>query len=207
MNDAVPEPRTFYTQKIPSQFNRALQEQPRKSEEERRVLASLEAVNATLSVEVQGEGGGTFHLNIESGRMTAGDTANHPPFLTLIQDRPAFERMAREAGDSAMAMLGGLSGLAGEMKLTQARIDALAALRGTVRFTVTGDSGFSLITHFGDDPVPEEPTASITVDEDAYRALRAGELEPAQAFMDAKIDVQGDINLTMQLALAAISPD
>jgi hypothetical protein len=41
----------------------------------------------------------------------------HPPFLTLRQNRAAYERLVAEVGGSAMAMLGGLSGLAGGMQI------------------------------------------------------------------------------------------
>jgi putative sterol carrier protein len=125
----------------------------------------------------------------------------------MQQDTAAYGRLAREAGDSAMALLGGLSGLAGEMKLTQERIDNLADVKGMLKFTVAGANGFELFTHFGTDPVPDEPTASITVDEEAYRDLRSGELNPQDAFMNGRIQIEGDMQMAMQLALAAISPD
>jgi hypothetical protein len=40
--------------------------------------------------------------------MSAGDTAAFPPFLTAVQD-PRLRDAARESGDSALALLGGLS--------------------------------------------------------------------------------------------------
>ena len=97
----------------------------------------MRAVDATICVEVSGEGGGRFYLNIRAGRMSAGDAPAQPPFLTVVQDRPGFERLAREAGDSALALLGGLSGLAGEMRLTRKRVESLAQLEG--RGALRGD--------------------------------------------------------------------
>jgi SCP-2 sterol transfer family protein len=167
----------------------------------------MRAVDATIRVDVEGPGGGTFFLNIEGGLMRRGERATHPPFLTVIQDRRAFERVAREAGDSALAVLGGLSGLAGEIKLTRARVEQLAGIDALVCFEVSGEDGFALRTHFGPSPVPAEPRTRITVGEDAYREMRAGALDPQLAFMNEWIRIEGDLQPAMQIALAAISPD
>jgi putative sterol carrier protein len=167
----------------------------------------MRAVDATIRVDVEGEGGGTFFLNVESGRMHAADAPARPPFLTLMQDRRAFDRLAREAGDSAMAMLGGLSGLAGEMRLTRSRFENLSQVKGLVHFEVIGDEGFLLRTHFGTEPVPVDPTTTIQLDEAAYRDLRNGSLDPQTAFLNHQIVVEGDMQTAMHLALAAIAPD
>ena len=115
------DPRQFYSERVPQQFNAALKEQQALGNEGRRVLDDMRAVDATIRVEVAGE---CFFLNIAQGQMTPGDSPDHPPFLTLVQDRAAFERLAAEAGDSAMALLGGLSGLA-DYKLDVPAVPAL----------------------------------------------------------------------------------
>lgn len=207
MTGAAPDPRVFYCERIPAQFNRALDAQAALGEAGRRIYDGMRAVTATIRVDVEGTGGGTFYLNIREGRMRADASAAHAPFLTLIQDREAYERVAGEAGDSAMALLGGLSGLAKEMKLTRARVDALAGLEGLVLFEVTGEGGFALRTHFGPSPVPDAPMTTIRVDVQAYRELRAGTLDPQTAFMTQQIAIEGDMRVAMQLALAAIAPD
>ncbi len=206
-NEPAPDPRLFYTQTIPRQFNASLAAQEQLGEAGRGVLEAMRGVDATICVEVRGAGGGSFVLNIREGRMSADASAAHPPFLTVVQDRAAFETLARESGDSALALLGGLSGLTGEMRLTRKRVESLGQLQGAVHFSVSGEAGFALITHFGAGPVPDEPNASIAVDDDAYRELRSGKLDPAAAFMNGKIKVAGDMQLAMQLALAALSAD
>jgi putative sterol carrier protein len=206
VSDAVPDPKTFYTDQIPTQFNRMLDEQAALGEDGKRVFEGMRAVNATIRVDILDQGS-SFFLNIAAGRMTTGDAPDHPPFLTMRQDTETYRRLASEAGDSAMALLGGLSGLAGEMKLTQQRIDDLADVKGLLRFCVEGDAGFEILTHFGSDPIPDEPGTSISVDEEAYRDLRSGELNPQDAFMNGRIQIEGDMQMAMQLALAAISPD
>jgi len=200
-------PASFYGERIPAQFNRALEQQQARGEAGRRVYDAMRAVDATIRVDVEGAGGGTFYLNIRAGRMSAEPRAAHAPFLTLIQDRRAFDRLASEAGDSALALLGGLAGIAGEMPLTRARVESLRAVDGLVRFEVTGEGGFAVGTHFGAAPVPAEPKARITVDAAAYRDLRSGALDPQMAFMTEQIRVEGDMQAAMQLALAAVAPD
>jgi hypothetical protein len=200
-------PRRFFTERLPEQFNRALREQERLAEAARRRLEGMRAVDATIRVEVRGPGGGTFFLNVEQGLMSAGDAPARPPFLTLVQDRPAFERLAAAAGDSALGFLGGLAGLAGEMRLTRARLELLAGVTGSLRFEVTGPEGFALLTHFGAGPLAEPPSATIRVAPEVYARLRAGELDPQRAFLGGQLQVEGDLQLAMQLALAALSPD
>ncbi len=200
-------PRAFYTERIPEQFNRALDEQAGAEGDGARVFEDMKAVTATLKIEVEGATGGTWYLNVEEGRMSSGDAAARDPFLTLIHDEAAFARLEREAGDSALGFLGGLAGLAGDIKLTRSRLENLAGLDGTIGFTLTGDDGFSLRTHFGPSPASAEPQCAISVDGDAYGALRAGTLDPQEAFMSGKIHVEGNVQMAMQLALAVLSPD
>jgi hypothetical protein len=202
-----PAPRAFFTELLPAQFEAALREQERAAEAASRVLAGMRAVNATIRVDVQGEAGGTFFLNVSAGRMTPGESPLHAPFLTLVQERASFDRFVAEVGGSALGFLGALSGLAQELRLTQARIDLLAGIAGTVHFEVRGEGGFALLTHFGPGSPTTPATASIRVDRDAYADLRAGRLNPQDAFLSGRIQLEGDLQLAMQLALAAMAPD
>ena len=203
---AIPDPQIFYRERIPAQWNRMLDEQEQLGKEGRELFEGMKAVNATIRVDIL-DSESSYFLNIADGCMAAGEEAAHPPFLTLRQNRAAYERLAAAAGDSAMAMLGGLPGLAGDMRLTQRRVDNLADVKGLLKLVIQGDDGFELLTHFGPGPIPNEPAASITVDEVAYRELRSGALNPQDAFMDGRIAIEGDMQMAVQLVLAAISPD
>ncbi len=203
-------PQQYYGVSLPTEFNRLLAEQEAAAsadEAAQRVLTGMKAVNATLRIEVTGEGGGEFFLNLSGGVMSSSDTPAHDPFMAMIQDLDGYRRLVHEAGDSVLGLLGSLSGLSGQMKLTQARIDALAGVTGSLDFSVSGDGGFDVRVHFGSDPVPEEPTTTIRVDREGYQKLRSGSVEPHEAFMGGLIQVEGDMQLAMQLALAALSPD
>jgi hypothetical protein len=207
VSSAPPDPQSYFTEHLPAQFERALRAQERAVETAQRVLDGMRAVDATIVVEVHGEAGGRFVLNIDGGRLTPGGAPAHPVAMTLVQERRDFERLIRDAGDSALGFLGGLSGLAAEIRLTKDRLELLAGLRGTLRFRVTGDDGFTVVTHFGPGEPKEPPDTEIRVAPDVYAELQAGRLDAQSAFMSGKLELEGDMQLAMQLALAAMSPD
>lgn len=201
------DPRAFFRDRLPADWNRQLALQARVAEEAQRVLDGMRAVNATLCYDVRGDGGGAFFLNVRAGQMTADDAPTHPPFMTLVQERSDFDRLQQEAGDSALSMLGGLAGLGAGMKLTKSKLAQLDGLRGCLRFEVTGLDGFALLVHFGSDPLPDVPETTLVVSPDAYAELRSGKLDPQAAFLGGKIRIEGNPQLAMQLALAALSPE
>jgi hypothetical protein len=199
--------RKFFVETLPAQWNALLAEQERAVRAAQRVLDGMRAVDATIRAEVRGEGGAGFFLNIAAGRLSPGESPAHPPFLTLVLEGASVEAFLGEVGGSALGFLGALSGLAQEMKLTKARIELLAGVQGTVRFEVRGAGGFHLLTHFGPGAPAEQPHTSIAVDRGAYADLRAGRLNPQDAFLTGQIQVEGDLQLAMQLALAVVAPD
>jgi len=63
------------------------------------------------------------------------------------------------------------------------------------------------VIHLGTDPIPAEPDCTIEVDGAMYGDLKSGKLPPQEAFMSGKINIGGDMQMAMQLALAAMTPD
>jgi SCP-2 sterol transfer family len=204
---SAPDPRAFFTEQLPAQLNRLLGEQQARAETARRVLEGMRAVDATIRFEVRGEGGGTWFVNIAEGRSSAAAEPSRPPFLTLSIDRKDFEPLYREAGENVLGFLGGVSGLGSEIKLTRARLDLLEAVRGSLLFELTGADGFRLLVGLGTDAPEGDPGATIRIDTETYRALREGRSEPQEAFLAGKIQVEGDPQLAMNLALAVLAPD
>ncbi len=204
---SLPEPGTYFGELFPAQWARTLRDQERAVETAQRILDELRGVNATLAVEVLGDGGGAWNLNIAEGVMSLGSEASHPPFMTLRLDRPDFERLAEEAGDSPLAFLGALASQPGDLKITSARMENLNLLEGTLRFELTGEEGFAILAHFGSAAIPDEPTTVIQVDRSAYEMLKSGELAAQDAFLSGQIQLEGDMQLAMQLALAVLSPE
>jgi hypothetical protein len=204
---APPEPCVFFGERLPAQLNRAFADQEHAVESAQRVLEGMRAVRATIRVVVRGEGGGTFHVNLEAGRSTASPGPACPPFLTLVLDRAHYAPLHAEAGGDVLGFLAGISGIRTPLRLTRARVALLEALRGSLLLELTGEAGFQLLAHFGPDPVPERASAAIRVDAETYRALREGRLEPQDAFLGGRIQVEGDLQLASGLALAMLAPD
>jgi hypothetical protein len=201
------DPRTFYSKTIPDDFNHGLDEQAALGDAGRRVLEAMRALSATIRIDLVCDDPATVYLNIENGRMSAGERASHAPFIRLIQDGATLRRLMRETDGSLTVLLGALAGLGGEMKLTRKRMLDLEAVDGLIRFEVTGDGGFALLTHFGTREMPAEPDAVIRMSEDSYAAMRSGRIDPQTAFLDEAIQTEGDMQKVMQVAFAVVAPD
>jgi hypothetical protein len=201
------DPRTFYSKTIPDDFNRGLDEQAALGDAGRRVLEAMRALSATIRIDLIGDDPATVYLNIEKGCMSAGLQASHAPSIRIIQDGATLRWLMRETDGSLTALLGALAGLGGEMKLTRKRMLDLEAVDGLIRFEVTGDNGFTLLTHFGTREMPAEPDAVIRMSEDSYAAMRSGRIDPQTAFLDDSIQTEGDLQKVMQVAFAVVAPD
>lgn len=207
MTNATPDPHSYYTRVIPAQFNRMLEAQSERGEAGSDVYRDMLAVNESIHVEIRGDDSQHFYLNIEAGRMAPGDAPEHEPFVHLTLDTGSFGQLAREAGESLTGLLGALAGLGGEMKLTRKRVRDLTMVAGLIRFEVTGEAGFSLLTAFGSDSDRSDPDAVIRMSAASYRDLRSGKLDPQTAFLEDDIHAEGDMQKVMQLAFAAVAPD
>jgi len=204
-----PAPEVFFAERLPAQMNRQLAEQQEAAAAAQRALDGMRSVEATLRFDLRGPGGGTWYVNLAGGRASAASAPAHPPFLSIVLDRADFEPLWREVGDNVLGFLGGVSGMGTPIKLTRSRVEQIASVKGTLLFELTGEGGFRLVAHLGGDPPAEEAAAAtaIRVDARAYRELRSGALQPQDAFLAGRIEVTGDMQLAMQLALAVLSPD
>lgn len=81
-----------------------------------------------------------------------------------------------------------------------ARLDP-QMLGGTVKFVITGE-GAIVIDAAG--ARAKEGTADVTLsaNEATFRAIIAGKMDPARAFMTGKLSVDGDMSIAMQLGRA-----
>lgn len=77
-------------------------------------------------------------------------------------------------------------------------------MNATVQFDLTGEGGDQYYVEVANGTVntskgtAENPTATIHMDADDYKAMVSGELNPVTAFMSGKIKVEGDLNTVMK---------
>lgn len=203
--------RSFYQEHVPKQFNaqweaaRLLADQ---DPDAARVLDEMRAVRTAIRVDVQEDSICETHwLEIERGTMQAGRRGDRPPFLILSHARSDFAALRAGCGDSVLGFLGALAGLGREMKLTAQRVRSLRALGGSLDFAVHGDQGFALCATFGLEAPEDTPRAAIRIEPEVFALLRSGELDAQTAFFEERIEVDGDLEMAIGVALAVLAPD
>ena len=207
------EQHSFYNERVPAQFNQTFALQVERAEhdaEADRLLAQMRAVRASIRIEVAGarNAGLIVHLlEIEGGQMRPVERVERPPFFILRHDLDQFRNLSQRCGASVLGFLGSMAGLAEEMKLTTQRVRSLRELEGSLSFEVEGADGFALLAGFGVDELATEPNASIRIQPEVFESLRSRELDPQDAFFDERIGVEGDMEIAIGAALAALSPD
>ena len=201
----------FYRERVPEQFNLTLESQRARAAtdaEAAQILEEMEAVRTSIVVQV--DDGNTMHrmaFDIDRGHMKSVEAPARTPFLILGHSLEDFRNIRRECGDSLLGFLGSLAGLGDEMRLTSQRVRNLRDLHGSLVFERTGREGFALFTSFGVDSPEPQPRTTIRLSDEIYTALRSGELDPQDAFLDGRIDIEGELEMAIGLALAALSPD
>ena len=205
------EQRAFYQERIPEQFNLTLDRQRAMASSDPAAAQTLEEMEAVrTSIVVQVDDGNTMHrsaFDIERGRMQSVEKPSRTPFLILGHTLDDFLNIRRECGDSLLGFLGSLAGLDDEMRLTSQRVRSLRELHGSLVFERVGREGFALFASFGVDTPEPQPRTIIRLDDAIYTALRKGDLDPQDAFLDGRIEIKGDMEMAIGLALTALSPD
>jgi len=162
-----------------------------------RELDDLRAAAGTIAWEVDGAPPAVCYANITGGTMTVADRPLGEPLMTVAQSDADWARFS-----------GGMAGLFGgdsRRPLGRARIERIRALKGALRFVLTGlsDGGtWSCTLYFGSGPRPAEPQTTITIPADMVAKIQAGQMDPQVAFMQGQVKLAGDMGLAMQLGMA-----
>ncbi len=161
------------------------------------------AADVRVRFHLEGDGGGAWDVTIREGALSvSGVGAGEPPVTVkqTVADWRAITVGEEGAVDLAPPQASPLDMLFADPASRQ----VLQAVRGAVRFEVTGYNGRTwwLVAKFGEQPMPSEPNATISVDAETYGKLLARKMQPPEAYFSGKIKLAGDTGLAMQLGMA-----
>jgi len=192
-----PDPATFLREHVAPRSRRRIDELRGEIARLERRLADVLAAEATVEVVVEGEGGGSWYLNLREGETRVEERPAAPPVVRLHQTRADWDAFTATGG------LGG-GGAAVGAELTRTRVERLRTLDGAIEFRLTTDAGahrtvLQLGTGAGGEP-------KCTVSMSAADALRlgSGDVSPQAAFLQGLVKVQGDIAFAMQVGAALL---
>jgi hypothetical protein len=162
-----------------------------------REVDDLKAASGTIAWEISAAPPIVHYANIADGAMSAAMQPASDPFMTVAQSAEDWVRFS-----------GSMAGLfAGDSRrpFGKSRIDRVRAIRGAMRFVLTGlpdAASWSCTLYFGPGPRPAEPQTTITIPLDAVNQIQAGKLDPQVAFMQGQVKMAGDMGFAMQLGMA-----
>jgi hypothetical protein len=192
----------YFEKRVPLAWNERLTAQAARGGEGAELLAKMRATDLALEIEV---GSARFHLLVERGEMRAAPRAHPEPMVTLGLSEADCERLEASVGPSPMALLGGVGGNP-DFALTPSRVAALREVEGTMRLEVTGAQPWGVLLHFGAPPIPEA-TTTVSIADAEFAQLISGALDLQGAFMTGKLQLGGNVEVPMKMAMAIMSPE
>ena len=194
---------SYFETRVPEAWNQRLQQQVARGADGAELLAKMRA--ADFALEVALDEGEAFHLRVSQGTMTANRQADPKPIVTLGLTTAACGRLEQTVGASPMSLLGGVAGNP-DFVLTPARLDALRTIEGTMKIEVTGAAPWGVVLHFGAPPIPAV-TTTVAIGDEAFAQLLAGALDLQGAFMTGKLNLDGNVEVPMKMAMAIMTPE
>jgi hypothetical protein len=170
--------------------------------------------NVQVGICLQGDGGGEWVFEVKDGTLGVEATPRADCAFTLVQTvedwRGAlWEGRGGAIGRQSVALFKPGSQPAapagpGQMSPgppSGAALEEMRKLDGVIRMQVTGAEGgdWAVAFKLGPGPIPDEATTTISIAAEDAAAMESGELDPMQAFMGGKLQVQGDMTLMMQM--------
>jgi hypothetical protein len=166
------------------------------------------ASDITVAVELEGESGGRWVLDVRGGTLSVrGEADTGPaPMVQLWQTVQDWRALAVGEDGANVDLAPPQASALDVLFVDPASRQILTAVKGHVRFEVTGYNGRTwwMRVQFGAGPQKESPDATITVDAATYAAILARKLAPPEAYFSGKIQLRGDTSLAMQLAMAML---
>lgn len=195
----------YFEKRVPAAWNERLAVEAARGGESADRLAKMRSADFALEVEVGVGAGERFHLVVERGEMQVARSSHPAPLVTLGLSEADCERLEASVGPSPMTLLGGVGGNP-DFVLTPARVAALREIEGTMRIDVTGTSSWGVVLHFGAPPVPVA-TTTISIADVEFSQLLSGALDLQGAFMTGKLQLGGNVEVPMKMAMAIMTPE
>jgi hypothetical protein len=166
------------------------------------------ASDITVAVHLEGDGGGEWVLDVRGGSLSvrAPGDVGAAPMVQLWQSVQDWRALAVGEDGANVDLAPPQASALDVLFVDPASRQILSAVKGTVRFEVTGYHGrtWGMLVKFGTQPGKAEPDATITIDAGTYAAILARKLAPPEAYFSGKISLRGDTSLAMQLAMAML---
>jgi hypothetical protein len=166
------------------------------------------ASDITVAVNLDGEGGGHWVVDVRGNALAvrrSGDPGPEP-IVQLWQTVQDWRALAVGEDGANVDLAPPQASALDALFVDPASRQIMAAVKGLVRFEVTGYNGRTWWMHvkFGTQPDKGEPDATIVVDASTYADILARKLAPPEAYFSGKIELRGDRSLAMQLAMAML---
>ena len=179
----------------------------------------VKSVELELGVVLEGQGGGEWVFQLLGGKLAVRPGSRVSAAFTLLQSVADWRGALWEGRGGAIgkgastvfrpASLAGIETAAGGMLKPPgpAALAQMRSLDGLLSLVVSGGAGGDWGVGFklGPGDIPAEPNTKVTLTADDAAALERGELNPLEAFMAGRIQVDGDVALLMQMQAAAMS--
>ena len=179
----------------------------------------VKAVELELGVVLEGQGGGEWVFQMQGGELGVQPGSRTNAAFTLVQSVEDWRGALWEGRGGAIgkgastvfrpASLAGVESASGGMLKPPgpAALAQMRSLDGLLSLVVSGGQGGDWGVGFklGPGDIPAEPNTVVTLTDADAVALGRGELNPLEAFMAGRIQVDGDVALLMQMQAAAMS--
>lgn len=160
----------------------------------------------TVAVRLDGEGGGRWVLDVRNGALSLRHPDGPGPEPQVSLSQPIADWRAMAVGEEGAIDLAPPNASPLDVLFVDPTSRQVLAVRGTVRFEVTGYNHrvWWMQVKFGTQPEPPTPDAVISVDATTYAEILAKRLMPPEAYFSGQISMLGDTALAMQLAMALL---
>jgi len=159
----------------------------------------------TVRVSLEGDGGGSWDLRSGPAGVESGPAGEGEPEV-IVSQTVADWRAIVVGEPGAVTLAPPQAGPTDMMFVGRMAQQVVGAVKGLFRFEVTGYNGrtWVLAVQLGLRPAGAAPDATITVDAETYAAMLARTLPAPQAYFQGKIQITGDLNLAMQIAMGLL---